>query len=106
LFDYNTRSYTPRLLIKSKTIKIGICMWNFFADKDTSWFVPLDLFGELEEDVEEQVDAAIKKNSSEPKTKEVHSNQGRERCYKCGTKTVKVDTGMFSVYDICPKCRI
>ena len=34
------------------------------------------------------------------------SNQGREHCYICGIKTVKVDTGMFSTYDICPKCKV
>lgn len=34
------------------------------------------------------------------------TNQGRDTCFKCGTKTVKVDTGMFSVYDICPKCKV
>lgn len=33
-------------------------------------------------------------------------NQGRETCWKCGTKTVKVDSGMFTVYDVCPKCKI
>jgi len=34
------------------------------------------------------------------------TNQGRDTCYKCGSKTVKVDTGMFSLYDICPKCKV
>lgn len=37
---------------------------------------------------------------------EPKSNQGREYCFKCGTKTKKVSTGMFSVYDICPNCKI
>jgi len=34
------------------------------------------------------------------------TNQGLEFCFKCGTKTVKVSTGMFSTYDICPNCKI
>jgi len=37
---------------------------------------------------------------------EGQTNQGRETCFKCGAKTVKVDTGMFSMYDVCPKCKI
>jgi len=34
------------------------------------------------------------------------NNQGREFCFKCNTKTIKVSTGMFTVYDICPNCKI
>jgi len=34
------------------------------------------------------------------------NNQGRESCFHCGTQTQKVDTGMFSLYDVCPKCKI
>jgi len=34
------------------------------------------------------------------------NNQGRTTCYKCNTPTVKVSTGMFTVYDVCPKCKI
>ena len=34
------------------------------------------------------------------------NNQGREFCFKCNTKSVKISTGMFTVYDICPKCKI
>ena len=34
------------------------------------------------------------------------NNQGRDHCYKCGARTVKVETGMFTIYDICPKCKI
>jgi len=81
-------------------------MISFLADKDDTWFVPIDLFGELEEDVEEQVEAAIKKNGLSTHIDKEKTNQGNERCYKCGTKTVKVDSGMYTVYDVCPKCRI
>jgi hypothetical protein len=38
--------------------------------------------------------------------KQLNNNQGRESCFKCNTPTVKVSTGMFSVYDICPICKI
>ena len=34
------------------------------------------------------------------------NNQGRAICFQCGTQTQKVDTGMFSLYDVCPKCKI
>jgi len=34
------------------------------------------------------------------------SNQGRSTCFKCGGLTKKVDSGMFSVWDICPKCGV
>lgn len=44
----------------------------------------------------------------EPKESKVQtkSNQGLKYCFKCNTPTVKVSTGMFSVYDICPVCKI
>ncbi len=56
-----------------------------------------------------EIDEALKKDmftftdatSDQPK-----NNQGRERCFQCGTRTRKVDTGMFTVYDVCPKCKI
>ena len=34
------------------------------------------------------------------------TNQGREFCYKCNTKTVKVSSGMYNIYDVCPNCKI
>jgi hypothetical protein len=36
----------------------------------------------------------------------IKNNQGLEYCFKCNTKTVKISTGMFTMYDICPKCKI
>ena len=38
--------------------------------------------------------------------KVLENNQGRERCFKCNTLTVKVASGMYTVYDVCPKCKI
>jgi len=34
------------------------------------------------------------------------NNQGRTICFKCNTPTIKVSTGMFTVYDVCPVCKI
>ena len=42
----------------------------------------------------------------EDSTVQLANNQGREICFKCNTKTVKVSTGFYSVYDICPICKI
>ena len=36
----------------------------------------------------------------------IRNNQGLKYCFKCNTPTVKVSTGMFTMYDVCPKCKI
>ncbi len=36
----------------------------------------------------------------------IKNNQGLKYCFKCNTPTVKVSTGMFTMYDICPVCKI
>ena len=64
-----------------------------------SWYTP-------EEDVDEQVEDAIKKKRFSPAPKEEQTNQGRAHCYRCGTKTVKVDSGMYTIFDVCPQCKI
>jgi len=43
-----------------------------------------------------------KKEKKDPEA----TNQGRETCWKCGGRTKKVDSGMFTIYDVCPKCKI
>jgi hypothetical protein len=34
------------------------------------------------------------------------TNDGKEYCFKCNTKTKVVETGFVKKYNICPKCKI
>lgn len=50
--------------------------------------------------------AAICEWNERNPVKQTKSNQGLKYCFKCNTPTVKVSTGIYSVYDICPVCKI
>lgn len=69
--------------------------------------------GPLRDTIEEAIEAwnkiTLSKycNASQANTSQVvMSNQGRSTCFRCNTKTVKISTGMFTVFDICPVCKI
>ena len=77
--------------------------------------IDMNMFGfppfEMDDDIEDGMAEFKKKQDCDCKKKctecvEIKSNQGRDTCYKCGGKTKKIASGMFSTYDVCPRCKV
>ena len=86
--------------------------WVCGCDSSTSY---CEFRGPVRDTIEEAIEAWNKitlnkysnTNSTQTNTSQVvMSNQGRSTCFKCGAKTIQVSTGMFTVFDICPVCKI